>query len=120
MTDRPPHRGAVEQLLLIDPATGNPYDPALLPCTYDPHLWDCDATKRQKEEARQRCHGCPACGECYARRLELKTEADGVWGGTVIHRSTRDKKPPRDPEAEALAREYGIPLPTQRRKKTDG
>lgn len=119
MADRPTRHSAVEQLFLIDPATGSPYDAKQLPCTADPHLWDADATKKQKNEARQRCAACPACAECYARRLELKTAADGVWGGTVIHRSTRDKKPPSDPAAEALANEFGIPLPTQRKKKTD-
>lgn len=85
-----------------------------LPCTDLPHLWDFDATAAERREAQRLCNTeCPARAQCYAKRLEIKTRATGVWGGIIIRRTKKDEAPGHDPLVQQWAAKYGVPLPTE-------
>jgi hypothetical protein len=92
---------------LLTDTNGDPYDPAVLPCTSWPELWDdkidlpdgqqeTPAARRDRHnEAKRHCAHCPAARACAAkaRRLPLH-EVDGVWAGKIRSRKQQEWDPP--------------------------
>lgn len=106
---------ALAQLEVLRDDQHRPYDPAELPCTWLPQMWDDDASPKDRQHAAWQCeHDCPALKACHNRREQLQTAAEGTWAGVTIRR--RHEPDRTDPLVKEWAEVFGLQLPTPRRK----